>query len=92
MKCSNCGHQFKVNWRVNCAPGGQEAPGLFFVIGAVFCLIGLVFDIVWDSSWQWGFYAIGGFVWSQCLVAWSDCWGTICPECKQRAHVFPWSF
>ena len=92
MKCSNCGHQFKANWQVNCSPGGQEAPGLFLLIGAVFFVVGLILDFGWDSNWCWAFYPIAAFVWLQCWVAYGDCEQVYCPECKHPARIFPWSF
>lgn len=91
MKCPECGNRFAVNWQVDCAPGGQESPGTFTIVGAIFFVPSLVcLALKW---WIVGFglLAITGFVWLQACVAWVDCRKTYCPDCKAKVRVWPWS-
>jgi hypothetical protein len=92
MRCQHCGHRYPVNIQLDYGPGGQESPGLFFVIGAIFLVAGVILHITIDTFWTWFCYGIAGFVWLQCGVAWTDCRRVTCPRCDQPARVRPWSF
>ena len=72
--------------------GGQESPGLFLVIGALFLVGGIILHLTLGTFWQWICYGVGGFVWVQCLVALTDCWGVKCPNCSRPTRPMPWSF
>ena len=89
---------FAANWQVDCAPGGQEAPGTFLLCGALVAALGagmLCAGIGIGSLWVGGLglgLVVGAlFAWSQVFVAWIDCWGVGCPSCKAEARVWPWS-
>lgn len=92
MRCHHCGHRFSANYQAECSPGGQEAPGLFFIIGGIFLASGIALHVLVGTFWQWFCYAVSAFVWLQCLVALTDCWRVACPDCGQRTRVMPWSF
>jgi len=98
MKCPNCGTRFDVNWQVYSGPGGQESPGTFLWCGVVLLLLapvlhalGVLLEVNTLSIFG-GIMVIGAFFsWSQIFIAWLDCRGTHCPECKHGVRVFPWS-
>ena len=74
------------------APGGQESPGRFFVMGALFLVGGIILHVKVGTFWQWFCYGIAALVWLQCLVALTDCWRVPCPNCQRPTRVMPWSF
>jgi hypothetical protein len=98
MVCRNCGHRFAANYLVDGAPGGQEAPGTFLILGVFLLVLGaglLGASIAWETLWvgALGLGLVVGalFAWSQVLVAWADCWDVPCPKCKAKLRVRPWS-
>ena len=90
MKCPNCQKLFDANWQLD-HQGGQEAPGTFLVIGFAVAGAGIGLHYFGISIWPWVLYGIAGFVLLQAMVAWMDCSGTYCPECKFKVRVWPWS-
>lgn len=91
MRCPECGNRFAVNWQVACSPGGQESPGTFTILGAVFFVPALVCLLAGFWLVALALIAISGFVWLQAIVAWFDCRDAVCPDCKAKVTVFPWS-
>ncbi|MFH5806495.1 hypothetical protein [Alienimonas sp. DA493] len=98
MICPHCGERFAANWEVDCAPGGQEAPGTFLIVGGV---IAAVSAALTAAAWLLGWFPlkVAGptlmlgalFAWSQVPIAWLDCRKSGCPECRRPVRVRFWS-
>jgi hypothetical protein len=80
-----------VNWLVDCGPGGQEAPGTFLMIALLFLPVGGVLHVFGVEICPWVCYGFAVFLLLQVVVAWSDCWGVYCPQCRCKMRVWPWS-
>ena len=98
MTCPHCGERFAANWRVDCAPGGQEAPGTFLIVGCVVAaLSGLLTKAAWALDWfplkvAGPVLLLGAlFAWSQVPIAWHDCRNAGCAECRKPVRVRFWS-
>ncbi|QDT16499.1 hypothetical protein [Alienimonas californiensis] len=98
MICPHCGERFPANWQVDCAPGGQESPGTFLIVGAVVALISAALTA---AAWRldWFPLQVAGpalmlgalFAWSQAPIAWLDCRKSGCPACRRPVRVYLWS-
>lgn len=91
MRCPQCKKPFAANWQVDCAPGGQEAPGTFLIVAALCLAVGGFVHLLSIAVWPWVLYAIAGFVLVQVGVAWLDCREAYCPRCSFKVRVWPWS-
>lgn len=100
MKCKSCGETYSAAIGQP-APGGSSAPGVFFILAALFYGIAGVLFVFRQGYWNWIVLGISVFISIQVVIAWMDCRGPAglsehggekCPSCGAMNNVYPWSF